>query len=123
MCDHARCPADRYVLINAPLPHSPGAITAIIAGPCIFFRTHAHGVTHTEEEKQKKKDKKMKKKEMKKKTTKADARGDYSPPLSNDRMSARARLARLSTERDCARPRNAITSRYSSVLSLAIIGK
>lgn len=58
-----------------------------------FFRTHAHGLhTHTEEEKQKKKEKKMKKKEMKK-TTKADARGDYSPPLSNDRMSARARLA------------------------------
>lgn len=41
-----------------------------------FFRTHAHGITHTEEEKQKKKEKKMKKEKMKKKTTKADARGD-----------------------------------------------
>lgn len=60
----------------------------------VHFFPHARArITHTEEEKQKKKEKKMKKKEMKKKTTKADARGDYSPPLSNDRMSARARLA------------------------------
>lgn len=46
MCDHARCPADRYVLINAPLPHSPGAITAIIAGPCIFSARTRTDYTH-----------------------------------------------------------------------------
>jgi len=38
----ARCPTNRYVLINAPLPHSPGAITAIITGLCIFSARGLH---------------------------------------------------------------------------------
>jgi len=36
--DHARCPANRYTLIDAFLPHSSDAITAIITGPYIFSR-------------------------------------------------------------------------------------
>lgn len=43
--DHARCPANRYVLINASLPHSPGAITAIITGPRIFSARGLHTQT------------------------------------------------------------------------------
>lgn len=39
--------ANRYVLINAPLPHSPGAITAIITGPRIFSARGLHALTYT----------------------------------------------------------------------------
>jgi len=44
---------NRYVLINMPLPHSPGAITAIITGPHIFSACglpYTHTNTYEEEQ-------------------------------------------------------------------------
>lgn len=97
--DHARCPANRYVLINAPLPHSPGAITAIITGSYIFPARGLHTRRRMEADETR--------------------RRAITPSWVTTVLAPIVHRARL---RSSVRV-NAITSRYSSVLSLAIIGK